>query len=141
MQIQPYLFFDGRCEEAIEFYRKAIDAELVMRMRAGEAPEPHRPGPLPPGMEEKVLHAALRIGESVVLASDGPFQGSPAFQGFALSLYADDEDECRRWFAALSEGGEVKEPLTPTFFSPCFGMLVDRFGVMWMVLVDAGNAD
>jgi len=141
MQVQPYLFFDGRCEEAIEFYSKAIGAELVMLMRNKEAPEPHRPGPLPPGMQEKVLHAAFRVGESTLLASDGPFQGRPAFQGFALSLYASDAAECERWFAALSEGGEVVQPLVETFYSPSFGMLTDRFGVMWMVLVDAGDAN
>ena len=137
MHVEPYLFFDGRCEEAIEFYRMAIGAELLMRMRAGEAPEPHRPQPLGKEMDDKVLHAAVRVGESTLLLSDGPFQGRPAFQGFALTLYAADPDECRRWFAALSEGGEVTQALTETFYSPCFGMLADRFGVNWMVIVPA----
>jgi len=135
MQIQPYLFFEGRCEEAIELYRKTLGAEVEMLMRIKDSPEPAPPGTHPPGSENKVLHAALRIGGAVLMASDGYCRGKPSFQGFSLSLDAKDEAEARRWFAALSEGGEVRMPLGKTFFSPCFGMLADRFGVGWMIIV------
>jgi PhnB protein len=135
MLVQPYLFFDGRCEEAIEFYRKAIGAEPVMMMRFKESPEPP-PGPMPPGSENKIMHASLRIGDTVVMASDGCAQGNPKFEGFSLSVTAANEAEAERVFATLSEGGEVRMPLTKTFFSPRFGMLADRFGVGWMVIVE-----
>jgi PhnB protein len=135
MQIQPYLFFEGRCEEAIELYRKALGAEVEMLMRIKDSPEPTPPGMHPPGSENKVMHASLRIGGARVMASDGRCSGKPAFQGFSLSLDAKDEAEAKRWFAALSAGGEVRMPLGKTFFSPCFGMLADRFGVPWMIIV------
>jgi PhnB protein len=133
--IQPYLFFDGRCEEALEFYRKALGAKVEMLMRNKESPEPPPPGMLPPGSEGKVMHASLRIGDSVVMASDGHCRGKPSFQGFSLSVTARDEAEAKRFFAALSEGGSVTMPLGRTFFSPAFGMATDRFGVGWMVIV------
>ena len=133
--IQPYLFFDGRCEEALEFYRKALGAKVEMLMRNRESPEPPPPGMLPPGSEGKVMHASLRIGDSVVMASDGHCRGKPSFQGFSLSVTARDEAEAKRFFAALSEGGSVTMPLGKTFFSPAFGMATDRFGVGWMVIV------
>ena len=136
MQVQPYLFFDGRCEEAINFYRKAAGAEVIMLLRFKEAPEPHQPGMIPPGAENKVMHAALRIGGSTVLASDGYCKGKPSFQGFALSLTVADEAEADRVFAALGDGGQVQAPLSKTFFSPRFGMLADRFGIAWMVYVE-----
>jgi PhnB protein len=135
MQIQPYLFFDGRCEEAINFYRKAVGAEVEMMMRFKDSPEPPQPGMVPPGSESKVMHAAFRIGDSTVLASDGHCQGKPHFQGVALSLTVADESQAERAFKALGEGGQVQMPLTKTFFSPRFGMLADRFGVAWMVYV------
>src|SRR5689334_11885407 len=135
MQVQPYLFFDGRCEEAIEFYRRVLHAEVTMLMRFKDSPEPHPPGMLAPGAEHKVMHASLRIGESTVMASDGQCQGKPRFQGFSLSLDATDEAEAEKLFAALSEGGQVQTPLAKTFFSPRFGMVADRFGVSWMVIV------
>lgn len=130
--IQPYLFFDGRCEEAIEFYRKTLGAELEMLMRFKENPEPSGN---PPGSENKVMHAAFRIGESQVLASDGHCLGKASFQGFALSVSARNADEADRMFNALSEGGNVLMPLNKTFFSPRFGMVADKFGVSWMVIV------
>jgi PhnB protein len=136
MQIQSYLFFDGRCEEALEYYRKALGAELVMLMRYKESPEPPPPGQLPPGSENKVMHASLRIGDSVVLASDGHCQGKPSFQGFSLSLTVPDEARANQFFAALADGGQVQMPLAKTFFSPRFGMVADRFGVSWMVYVE-----
>ena len=134
MQIQPYLSFDGRCEEAIEFYRHALGAKVEMMMRFKEAPEQ---GMSPPEAGDKVMHSALRIGDSMVLASDGRCLGKPSFQGFALSLTAADEAEASRLFAALSDGGQVQMPLAKTFFSPSFGMVADRFGVSWMVYVAA----
>lgn len=139
MHIQPYLFFDGRCEEAIQFYQKAIGAEVTFIMRVKESPEPHQPGALPPGSEDKVMHAAFRIGETLLLASDGRNQGKPHFEGFSLSLTAADDAEAKRWFAALSSGGSVTQPLIKTFFSSSFGMLSDRFGVPWMIVVDSGD--
>jgi len=135
MQLQPYLIFDGCCEEAIEFYRETLGAEVNMMMRFKDSPEPHQPGMLPPGAENKVMHANLRIGESTVLASDGRCTGKPNFQGFSLTLIAKDEAEADRLFAALGQGGQVQMPLTKTFFSPRFGMVADRFGVSWMVYV------
>jgi PhnB protein len=134
-EVGPYLFFDGRCEEAIEFYRNALGAEVDMLMRFKDSPEPHRPGMIPPGSENKVMHANLRVGENSVMASDGRCGGKPHFEGFALSLGVATEAEADRRFTALAEGGQVQLPLARTFFSPRFGMVTDRFGVMWMILV------
>ncbi len=135
MQLQPYLFFDGRCEEAIEFYEKVLGADVTMLMRFKDSPEPHQPGMIPPGSEEKVMHASIRIGESTVLASDGRCHGKPKFEGFALSLTVKDDVEADRLFKALGDGGQVQMPLAKTFFSSRFGMVADRFGVSWMVYV------
>jgi PhnB protein len=135
MLVQPYLFLDGRCEEAIEFYRKALGAEVEMLLRFKDSPEPPQPGMVPPGAENKVMHSCLRIGDSRVMASDGHCQGKPNFQGFSLSLTASNAAEADRLFAALANGGQVQLPLTKTFFSPRFGMVADRFGVNWMILV------
>ena len=137
MQVQPYLFFNGRCEEAAEFYRRALGAEVTMLMRWKDHPDPQPPVMVPPGSENKVMHMALRIGDTTVLASDGPCQGQQSFQGFALSLTAANEAEAERLFGALSDGGQVRMPLAKTFFSPSFGMVADRFGVSWMVYVEA----
>ena len=134
MQVQPYLFFDGRAEEAAEFYRRALGAEVTMLMRFKESPDP---GSCAPGSEEKVMHMSLQIGKTQILASDGHCTGKPNFQGFALTITADSEAEADRVFAALGEGGQVQMPLTKTFFSPRFGMVADRFGVSWMVIVEA----
>jgi len=135
MQVQPYLFFNGRCEEAADFYRRTIGAEEIMLMRWKDCPEPQQPGMVPPGSEDKVMHMALRMGDTMVLASDGPCQGQQNFQGFALSLTVANEAEADRKFAALGDGGQVQMPLAKTFFSPRFGMVADRFGVSWMVYV------
>jgi PhnB protein len=131
--VQPYLFFGGRCEEAIEFYRKALGAELAMIARFKDAPEP-QPG-LPDCFENKVMHASLRIGETILMASDGRCEGPQAFEGFSLSITVPDEAEADRVFTALSEGGLVTMPLEKTFWAPKFGMLQDKFGVGWMVSV------
>jgi PhnB protein len=133
MQVHPYLSFDGRCEEAIEFYRSALGAEVTMLMRWKDMPGPVEPGTVPPGSENKVMHANIRIGDSTVLASDGRCAGKPEFQGFSLSLTAANEAEAERLFKALADGGEVRMPLAKTFFSPAFGMVADRFGVSWMI--------
>ena len=135
MQVQPYLFFDGRCEEAVEFYRKALGAEVTMLMRYKDSPEPPAPGMIPPGAETKVMHASLRFGDTTVLASDGHCGGHPSFQGFSLSLTAASDAEAKRLFAALADGGQVQMPLAKTFFASIFGMVADRFGVSWMVYV------
>ena len=135
MQLHPYLFFDGRCEEAIEFYRKAAGAEVTMLMRFKDSPEPHAPGMLPPGTENNVMHARLQIGGTSLLVSDGRCHGSPSFEGFALSLTVSDEATAEKLFLGLSDGGKVQMPLGKTFFSPKFGMVADRFGVSWMVYV------
>jgi PhnB protein len=135
MQIQPYLFFDGRCEEAIEFYKKALSAEVTMLMRFKESPEPPGPGMVAPGSENKVMHASLRIGENTVLASDGNCLGKPSFEGFSMVLTVRNEAEADRFFASLADGGEVRTSLAKTFFSPRFGMVADRFGVPWMIYV------
>lgn len=133
MQVQPYLFFGGRCEEAADYYRRAVGAEVTMLMRFKECPEPARQ--MPPGSGEKVMHMSLRVGETTVLASDGECRGSSNFEGFALSLTVANEGEAKQAFAALADGGQVRMPLARTFFSPCFGMVADRFGVTWMVYV------
>ena len=135
MQVQPYLFFDGRCEEAIEFYKSALGIKVEMLMRMKDSPEPHPPGMCPPGSEHKVMHAAFRVGDSLVMASDGMAKGNPEFKGFSLSVDAATEAEADRLFAALGKGGQVQLPLSKTFFSPRFGMVADRFGVSWMVIV------
>ncbi len=135
MSIEPYLNFDGRCEEAIDFYRQALGAKVTMLMRFSENPDPPQPGMVPPGSEDKIMHASLLVGESTVMASDCYCKGEPSFQGITLSLTVPDEAAADRAFAALSEGGKVHMPLTKTFFSPRFGMVADRFGVPWMVIV------
>jgi PhnB protein len=135
MRVQPYLFFEGRCEEAIEFYRNALGAEVTMLMRYKDSPEPSQPGMHPPGSENKVMHASLRIGETTVLVSDGRCQGQSSFQGFSLSLTVSDDAEAERRFASLADAGQVLMPLAKTFFSSRFGMVTDRFGLLWMVFV------
>jgi PhnB protein len=134
MQVQPYLFFEGRTEEAIEFYKKALGAKSEMVMRFKDSPQPMGGGgPQPPA--DKVMHASFRVGDTQVMASDGNASGRPSFQGFSLSVEARDEQHAKRMFEALAEGGKVQQPLIKTFFSPAFGMVADRFGVPWMVIV------
>ena len=134
MQCQPYLMFNGRCEEAIEFYKKAIGAKVEMMMRFKDAPE----GQCAPGTENKIMHSSFQIGDTVVMASDGMCSGEPKaeFKGFSLTLNPKTEAEAERLFGALADGGQVHQPLIKTFFSPKFGVLADKFGVSWMVVVD-----
>jgi PhnB protein len=134
MQVQPYLNFEGRCEEALEFYRRALGAEVTELMRWKDHPNPE-PGMPPPGAENKVMHASFRIGDSVVMASDGRCQGGSRFEGFSLILTAANEAEADRLAAALADGGAVQMPLAKTFFARRFGMVADRFGVSWMIYV------
>lgn len=133
--VQPYLFFNGNCQEAVEFYCKALGAEVEMMMRFKESPEPPLPGSVPPGFEDKIMHTSFRIGQTTVMASDGCETGGANFQGFSLSLSVPTEAEADRIFAALAEWGKVQMPLEKTFWSPRFGMVTDRFGVGWMVSV------
>jgi PhnB protein len=132
MHVQPYLFFDGRCDEALEFYKKTLGAEPTMLMRFRDAPDQSM---ISPGSADKVMHGQVKIGDTTVLMSDGRCLGKPNFQGFALTVHAKDEAEADKLFAALGEGGQVTMPLAKTFFSRKFGMLADKFGVGWMVIV------
>lgn len=132
--VQPYLFFGGRCDEALEFYKRAVGATVQMVMRYNESPQPMPPGSIPPGFENKVMHATISIGDSIVMMSDGNEKGAK-FDGFSLSISLPTEADANRVFAALSEGGSVTMPLAKTFWSPRFGMLQDRFGIGWMVAV------
>ena len=134
MKVHSYLFFDGRTEEAIAFYRKTLGAEVKGLVRFKDGPE-QQPGSIPPGAENKIMHASFTIGETELMASDGSCQGKPTFQGFSLSLTVSTEAEAKHLFAALADGGQVQVPLTKTFFSPSFGIVADRFGVSWMVHV------
>jgi PhnB protein len=131
-QVQPYLFFEGRCEEALGFYQRVLGAEVKMMMRYKESPDPSAGNP---ANGDKVMHASFRVGDSELMASDGRCEGKPKFEGFALSITPANETEAKRLFTALSDGGQVHVPLSKTFFSPAFGMLADRFGVSWMVYV------
>jgi len=134
MSIQPYLFFNGRCDEAIEFYRKALGAEVAMLMRFKQSPDPSM---VRPETAEKIMHARLRIGDAIILVSDGMSSGEQKFEGFGLSLTVATAEDADRRFNALADGGQVRMPLDKTFFSPRFGMVADRFGVLWMVYVEA----
>lgn len=133
MLIEPYLFFEGRAEEAIEFYKQALDAEVEMMIRFEDSPEPPPPDMVPPESEKKIMHAGLRIGGALVMISDGGCSGQASFGGFSLAVTAPDAATTDRFFNALAEGGRVEMPLGETFWSPRFGMLTDRFGVGWMV--------
>lgn len=135
MQVQPYLFFDGRCEEAVTFYRDALGAQVIALMHYSDAPQGEAAcpdGTRPPA--DKVMHAALQVGQTVVMASDGFAAGHPEFKGVSLSITADDDAQARRLFDALAAGGQVQQPLGPSFFASSFGMVADRFGVSWMVV-------
>jgi PhnB protein len=133
MQVEPYLFFEGRTEEALEFYKKALGAKVEMMMRNKESPEPPPPGMNAPA--DKIMHASFLVDGGRVMASDGMCTGKANFQGFSLAVTAANESDAKKRFNALAEGGQVKMPLTRTFFSPAFGMLTDRFGLGWMVMV------
>ncbi|MCB1886473.1 MAG: VOC family protein [Rhodocyclaceae bacterium] len=136
MTLEPYLTFNGRCEEALQFYVRQLDAEVTALMRFADAPEHGAgcaPGPQP--APDKIMHACLRIGDATLMASDGMADGPPRFEGFALTLAVEDEASARRRFEALGDGGQILMPLAPTFFAHQFGMVADRFGVSWMVII------
>lgn len=142
MKTNSYLFFPGNCEKAMEFYREAIGAEVLFMLRYGEGPKQEEgdgccqpPEGMMPCSEEKIMHATLKIGESIVMMSDATQEGPNPFAGFSLSLECADEEQAKKVFAALSAGGQVQMPLSQTFFSPSFGVVVDAFGVSWMVMV------
>jgi PhnB protein len=137
MQVQPYLFFDGRCEEAVRFYERALGAQVLMLTRNRDTPGIEAPAP---GTEHHVNHAAFRLGDSVIMAADDPHLGPMPFRGFSLSIRAGHATEAGQVFAALADGGVVTRPLGPTFWSPCYGMVTDRFGIRWMVSVPEAAA-
>jgi PhnB protein len=138
MQVQSYLFFDGRCEEALDFYKKALSAQVEMMMRFKDGPPSGNPGegcagPMPDG--NKVMHSSFKVGDTTIMASDGMANGKPEFKGFSLSINAKNDAEAERLFKALSDGGRIEMPLAKTFFSSAFGMVADKFGVGWMITV------
>jgi PhnB protein len=137
MEVQAYPFFHGRCEEAIGFYKRTLGSEVLMLMRFKDSPEPPQSDMFPPGSDDKIMHASFRIGETTVMASDGHCLQRPSFQGFSLALTVPNEAEAERLFTALDDDGQVQQPLIKTFFSPRFGMVTDRFGVSWMIVVAA----
>jgi PhnB protein len=133
MKVQPYVFFDGKCDEALQFYQRALGAKVNMLMRFGEAPDQSQ---IKPESKNKVMHSAFQIGETEILASDGYCLGAPAFQGFALTIHAANGAEALKLFTAIAEGGKIQMPLDKTFFAASFGMAADKFGVNWMVIAD-----
>lgn len=136
MKVEPYLMLSGRTEEALAFYNQAIDAKTVMVMRFAESPDKNHPMPLPPDWDKKIMHSAMTVGDTTVMLSDGMSAEAVSFAGVTLSITADDETQAKRLFDALAVGGKVFMPLGKTFWSPCFGMVSDKFGVSWMVGLD-----
>jgi PhnB protein len=146
MQVQTYLIFNGRCEEAIEFYKKTLGAKVEMMMRFSEHPQPQQSASDASGCggmmtdPNKIMHSCIRIGDTAIMASDGMMDGPVEFKGFSLTLNAKDKAEAARLFAALSDGGQVHQPIIETFFSPAFGIVADKFGMGWMVVVEQAAA-
>jgi PhnB protein len=138
MPVEPYLFFNGRCEEAIEFYKRALGATDVQIMRYKDSPEKPPPGMVPPGSDNKVMHSNFKVGGTNVMASDGDCSGKLDFKGISLSVTAANDAEADRLFAALADGGKIQMPIGKTFFASRFGMVADKFGVSWMVIAGAG---
>ena len=137
--VQPYLFFSGRCEEALAFYEQALGATVTMKMRFSESPDPVPPGMLQAGFENKIMHSSFSVGKMTLMASDGCDDKSK-FDGFRLALSVPNEDAADAAFHALAEGGQVDMPLMKTFWSPRYGMVTDQFGVGWMVMVPGEGA-
>jgi PhnB protein len=133
MHVQPYLYFHGRCEDAVEFYRTALGAHAIELLRFKDAPQPVPPDALPPGYDDKIMHGTFQVGETTVMVSDGGVSAADGFTGFSLAITVTAEAEADRIFTALAEGGQVGMPLGKTFWSPRFGTVTDRFGVTWMV--------
>jgi PhnB protein len=137
MSVTPYLFLDGRCEEAIEFYKKALGADVSMMMRFKDSPEKNM---CAPGNENKIMHACIKIAGAPVMLSDGRNEGKTKFEGFSLSLDPKTDAEAKKMFTALGEGGQVQMPLAETFFAKSFGMVADKFGVGWMIMAGPKNS-
>ena len=135
MKIEPLITFGGRCEEALEFYKQSVGAEVTALMRWKESPDTAMKSPV--GFEEKIMHANFRVGETELMADDGMSEKPAEFKGMTLAIEAADDAEARRVFTALGEGGQVTMPLMKTFWTSSFGMLTDKFGVPWMVNVAA----
>jgi len=136
MNVEPYVFFDGKCEEALAFYKDAVNAQVEAVLHFKDHPDAGKPGIVPPGADNKVMHSVFKVGDTKIMASDGQCHGKPSFQGFALTINAASDAEAERVFGALAKGGQVTMPLTETFFASRFGMLADKFGVNWMVLTE-----
>lgn len=137
MKVQAYISFEGRTEEAIGFYKTALDAKVVSMMRFKESPEPCDPAMVPPGNENKIMHSSFTIGETEIMASDGGCNKTSGFQGISLALSVPSDADAQKRFAALADGGKVEMPLTKTFFTSSFGIVSDRFGVNWLIVVEA----
>jgi len=134
MNLQPYVFFNGRCEEALNFYTEKLGAQVTFKMLFKDAPPPDPNNPSRPELADKIMHANVQLGSSTWMASDGncdPAAGP--FNGFSLSLTIEDIAAAEKCFNALAEGGQVVMPFGQTFWSKGFGMVVDRFGLMWMI--------
>ena len=136
MRVEPYLMMSGRCTDALAFYQLAIDAKTTMVMRFDESPDQNHPMPLPPDWGKKIMHSSMTVGNTTVMMSDGMSTEPKDLSGITLSITADDEAQAKKMFDALSVGGKVFMPLGKTFWSPCFGMVSDKFGVSWMVGLD-----
>jgi PhnB protein len=134
MRVQPYLVFDGRCEEALTFYKSALGAEILSLMRFKDSPLPADLDGRPPDCGDKIMNASFRLGDSLLMASDGRCGGKPEFKGVSLSISLADAEQADQIFAALAQGGAVLMPMTETFFAQRFGMVADRFGLSWLVL-------
>ena len=135
MKVESLITFGGRCEEALEFYKKSVGAEVTALMRWKESPDAAMKGP--PGYGEKIMHANFRIGETQLMAEDGLGDKAAEFKGMTLAIEAADDAEAKRVFTALGEGGKVTMALMKTFWTSSFGMLTDKFGVPWVVNVTA----
>lgn len=139
MHVQPYLFFAGRCQEALDFYEKAVGATTLFKMHFKDAPPPEQSGPdceSVPGWDEKIMHASFSIGSSTLMASDGMGKEAQAFKGFSLSISVKTNEEGERVLHALAEGGKISMPFQKTFWTSGFGMAQDKFGMGWMVSVE-----
>lgn len=143
MQVQTYLFFNGRCEEALGFYREKLGAEMISMTRFKDMPQDESappsencPGPTSE-LAEKIMHAEFRLGDVTLFASDGMEQSDPKFEGFSITMSVAKDDEAKRFFDLLAEEGAIIMPLTPMFFASLFGIVTDKFGVSWMILSKA----
>lgn len=133
MHFSPYLNFDGHCKEAIEFYAELLGGEIVFMSTFAEAPDDED---ISPGLKDKIMHAQLKIGDQVIMASDASPENYAIPQGIHITIGVDTPEEAERIYEALSEGGSVQMPLEETFWAKRFAMFSDRFGIPWMVNCD-----